>query len=348
MKTTKRFISLLLAVVTLCSVISIPAFAASTWPSLSTSGYCEMISPGKINVYRDSSLKTPGTSSPAKSYNAYVATNDLIYIYQITDTYTQLSYPTSSGRKVGFVSTATLFGVTAPTETITSRAKVTTYTGASTANKSGSIAVGDAVYKLGTTKSGYVLVIYTAVSGSRAMKAAFVTKEDYSKIRTNSNSGSQTNSQDMSYALYQSSGGRISCGFDGYVKTSGRHEGIDFVKSLGSPVYSLTDGVITRVIEGSRGSNGLSTIAIYNKSTQKTVIYLHSDPLNSLAVGQEITRGQLIAYEDWRGVSSANSAHTHVEVREGLRTGAAKSVGDSKLDNANPTSFWNGQGYQVK
>ena len=48
METTKRLLSLLLALVTLCSVIAIPAFAASTWPSLSSSGYCEMISPGKV------------------------------------------------------------------------------------------------------------------------------------------------------------------------------------------------------------------------------------------------------------------------------------------------------------
>ena len=56
MKTTKRLLSLLLALITLCSVIAIPAFAASTWPSLSSSGYCEMISPGKITVYRESKI----------------------------------------------------------------------------------------------------------------------------------------------------------------------------------------------------------------------------------------------------------------------------------------------------
>lgn len=183
MKTMKRLLSLFLAVITLCSVITIPAFAASTWPTFSSSGYCEYISPGKISVYRDSSLKTPGTCSPAKSYNAYVAKNDKVYILEVTASYTKLSYPTSNGRRVGYAKTSTLFGVTVPTETVTCRNKVTTYTGASTANRSGSTAVGDTVVKLGSTKSDFVLIMYTATSGSRAMKAAFVSKSDYASIK---------------------------------------------------------------------------------------------------------------------------------------------------------------------
>lgn len=152
----------------------------------------------------------------------------------------------------------------------------------------------------------------------------------------------------MSSALYGTSGGRITCGFDGYINTNGRHEGIDFVRGYGSAVYSLTDGVITRVTQGYNGSKGLSTIAIYSASTNKTVVYLHSDPLDSLYSGQQISRGQQIATEAWRGVSKSSGTHTHVEVRNGRCTGAAKSVNDYTLDNQNPTSFWNSQGYQVK
>ena len=152
----------------------------------------------------------------------------------------------------------------------------------------------------------------------------------------------------MSDALYRTSGGRISCGFDGYTTTSGRHEGIDFVRNYGATVYSLTDGVITRITKGSNGSNGLSTIAVYIPSVDKTVVYLHAAPLNSLYEGQTIQRGQQIATEAWRGVSKQSSSHTHVEVRNGRRTGAAKSVGDYTLENTNPTDFWNSRGYQVK
>lgn len=343
MKYTKRVFTLMLALVLLVSAVATTAFAAS-WPGLSSTKYCEMVSSSQIPVYRNTGLSTRGTSSPAKSYNAYVSAGDKVYIYKITGSYTQLSYPTSSGRKIGYVSTSALLSTTAPSQVVTSKAKVTTYQYASSSSSYGYVAVNDTVYKLGT-RNGYVLVIYNAASGSRGYKAGYVTTADYNRIVGTTSS---TGTQNMSYALYKTSGGRISCGFNGYVSTPGKHEGIDFVRGIDSKVYSLTDGVITRVTQGARGSSGLSTIAIYSAATGKTVIYLHTNPLDSLYVGQSISRGQQIAIEDWRGVSSSNSAHTHVEVRNGRHTGAAKSVNDYTLDNPNPTAFWNSQGYAVK
>ena len=154
----------------------------------------------------------------------------------------------------------------------------------------------------------------------------------------------------MTNALYgiNTTASKISCGFDGYRNTKGRHEGIDFTYSYGKNVYSLTDGVITNVKFGKEGSSGLSTIAIYNKATNKTVIYLHSAPLSSLYIGKSIAKGERIATESWRGCSKKSGSHTHVEVRNGKVTNAAKSVNDSRLDNSNPTSFWKGLGYTVK
>ncbi|MFC0038489.1 peptidase inhibitor family I36 protein [Actinomadura rayongensis] len=152
----------------------------------------------------------------------------------------------------------------------------------------------------------------------------------------------------MSYALYKTSGGRISCGFDGYSSTPGRHEGIDIARRVGSNVYALVSGQVIYIARGRTGSGGLSTIAVYNASLKKTVIYLHSAPLSSLRTGQTIARGQLIAQESWRGVSSSGAGHTHVEMRLGRQTHAAKSVGDPHLDNPNPTSFWQSQGYNVR
>jgi murein DD-endopeptidase MepM/ murein hydrolase activator NlpD len=151
----------------------------------------------------------------------------------------------------------------------------------------------------------------------------------------------------MSYATYKATGGRLTAGFDGYRNTPGRHEGIDFARSTGSKVYNLVPGVITYVAEGHTGGSGLSTISVYNASLNRTVIYLHTDPVNGLRVGQSIAKGQHIAYESWRGVSSSSSAHTHIEMRLGKQTHAAKSVGDPVLQNPNPTSFWNARGYIV-
>jgi len=152
----------------------------------------------------------------------------------------------------------------------------------------------------------------------------------------------------MSYGLYSASGGTITCGFDGYTTTPGRHEGIDIARSIGSDVHALVSGQVIYIAPGANGSSGLSTISIYNSSLDKTVIYLHSAPRSSLAVGQTISRGQVIADEAWHGISSSSGAHTHVEMRLGRQTHAAKSVNDPVLDNPNPTSFWNSQGYNVR
>lgn len=146
----------------------------------------------------------------------------------------------------------------------------------------------------------------------------------------------------MSDALYGGAGGRITCGFDGYTSTYGRHEGIDFAIGRGHAVYSLTDGVITRVARGS--SSSLSTICVYNAGDDKTVIYLHSAPLSSLCAGETVSRGQQLATESSRG---ASAAHTHVEMRSGRQTAASVSR-DSVLANEDPTSFWQSHGYEIR
>ena len=152
----------------------------------------------------------------------------------------------------------------------------------------------------------------------------------------------------MSYGLYKLNGGKITAGFDGYHNTPGRHEGIDIARKFQSKVRALTSGTVINVVRGHTGGSGLSTIAVYMPAQKKTVIYLHSAPADSLRVGQKIKRGQVIALESWRGISSKSAAHTHVEMRPGRKKLAAKSVGDPHLDNPNPTKFWNSQGYTVR
>ncbi|PPK92624.1 peptidase M23-like protein [Kineococcus xinjiangensis] len=159
---------------------------------------------------------------------------------------------------------------------------------------------------------------------------------------------SSTGNANMSHSLYNLSGGSITAGFDGYRNVSGRHEGIDIARGVGSPVRALIGGQVINIVRGSTGSGGLSTIAVYNAKFDKTVIYLHTEPIAGLSVGQSISRDQKIAVESWRGVSSSSAAHTHVEMRPGRRTHAAKSVDDYNLENPNPTSFWNARGYNVR
>jgi len=146
----------------------------------------------------------------------------------------------------------------------------------------------------------------------------------------------------MSYALYKSSGGKITCGYDGYVelkkKYGYRHEGIDFAKGSGASVYSLVDGEVINVVEGS--SAKLSTIAI-RTTDGRTIIYLHTDPAISKG---KIIKGTKLGTESSRGADGV--IHTHVEMRIGNWTGAAISK-NKVQDNPNPNSYWESQGYIV-
>ncbi|MEW1838772.1 peptidase inhibitor family I36 protein [Nonomuraea angiospora] len=192
--------------------------------------------------------------------------------------------------------------------------------------------------------SGHTGTYQDFAAGAKGNLNATLKNQNASHQFSPSSSPTRSN---MSTSLYKASA-TITCGFDGYTSTSGRHEGIDIARGIGSNVYNLVAGKVINVVRGSTGRAGLSTIAVYNAAANKTVIYLHSAPVSSLRVGQQVSRGQVIATESWRGVSSSSSAHTHVEMRLGQQTRAAKSVGDPHLENPNPTSFWNSQGYTVR
>lgn len=189
-------------------------------------------------------------------------------------------------------------------------------------------------------KSGWAGAIDSILSGDRANLAQ--TK--------NENAGhvvGDANNDRLTTGLYESGGGRITAYFDGYLSTSGRHEGTDMAKGIGEPVHALIPGWVTRKTEGYAGSGGLSTLAIYNGDLDRTVVYLHTNPADGVNVGEHVSRGQTIGTESYRGISSSSSAHTHVEMRQGRQTAAATSVGDSDLTNPNPTEFWMNRGYNI-
>ena len=162
-------------------------------------------------------------------------------------------------------------------------------------------------------------------------------------VNPNATNTTKVSMTSVLYQLPASTANKLTCGFDGYSSMSGRHEGIDFAYGSGKAVHSLTDGVVTRVTEGD--SNNLSTIAIYQKSTDKTIIYLHTNPLDELEVGDTVERGQQIATECNR--PSKYKTHTHVEMREGYHTAATYSS-NNVLENPDPTAYWESQGYSVK
>ncbi len=139
--------------------------------------------------------------------------------------------------------------------------------------------------------------------------------------------------QKLISAVYNGAGGRLSCDFDGYTSTVGRHEGIDIALYKGANVYSVIDGEVTAA---RTASGGLTTIAIYNSEYNLTVIYLHSQNF-AVSVGNHVSKGQLISHE---GTGGTSSAHTHVEIRLGRQSYASVSQNDSKLDNPDPYPYW--------
>jgi murein DD-endopeptidase MepM/ murein hydrolase activator NlpD len=192
----------------------------------------------------------------------------------------------------------------------------------------------DTVTQLGSVQNGKAQIKYNVTGG---WKIGWI----YSN---NINDGSTpVVNNTLTRGLYNNSSlsSKITCGFDGYQSTPGRHEGIDFALGYGKNVYSLIDGEVINVIQGSN-SGSLSTISIYDAASNKSVIYLHSAP--KVSVGQKVKKGDLIATESNRGATT----HTHVEVRNGRQTHAAKSVNDPVLDNQNPTAYWNSKGYKVE
>ena len=166
----KRKISLILTLILMLSTVLSVTVSAASYPSLSTSAYCEFTAAKQINVWKNTGCTTRGTCSPSSAYNAYIGKNDVCYIYKITSSYAQVNYPTSSGRKTGYIKTKDLLGSnTNPSSSFTASNKVTTlkYKNGAT---SGYYESGDKVYILPGTNYN---VIYTAKSGKRAYKLAY-------------------------------------------------------------------------------------------------------------------------------------------------------------------------------
>lgn len=326
----KKLLSTLMALAILASLAVPSAFAVSGTTK------CYTIADAKTTAYKDTALtRKAGT----------IFTTDELRVLEVTSGYSKVSYPLDKGgRRTAYVPTGAILWGTGG-DTVTASGKLTTYRRPG-GNAYGYIAQGDQVTILGRSDEWWQAK-YPAGSG---YKYAFVKSgEADSVLGGGSSNESTSDAGSMTNALYgiSVSDSYISCGFDGYRNTKGRHEGIDFTKGYGSNVYSLTDGTVTRVAAGKNGSGGLSTIAIYYEAADKTVIYLHSAPVSGLKKGDNVSRGQLIATESYRGVSSKSGSHTHVEVRGGWQTHASKSVGDSTLDNEDPGPFWNGLGYSV-
>lgn len=103
--------------------------------------------------------------------------------------------------------------------------------------------------------------------------------------------------------------GRITSGFGLRIHpitgASSGHNGVDIATPVGTPVYSPIDGIVT--MRGTHHTGGLQ-IAIENHDTAVRVGFAHlSEQL--VAMGQRITKGQLIAKSGNTGASTGPHLH---------------------------------------
>lgn len=313
MKKKNRFIAITLSMITMIIAFgsqSSTASAAAQWPALSSSAYCEFTSSKTIYVYRNTKCTTRGTSSPARSYNSYIETNDVCRIMTITSSYIQTQFPTSSGYKTGYIKRSDLFGVSSPTDSFTSKARVTTYKKPGGASY-GYIASGDRVYVCGTS-GNYYAIIYQAKSGNRAYKLGYIAKSDYNKIiGTTQNTSSWRMPMDNAYCTWRSYSNMSWASYNNTGTGRNYHLGVDIYGS-NSNVYAAADGKVVACSTSNSGANG-RFIVIQHTVSGKTVysFYAHLASLN-VYNGQNVKKGTRIAYAGGSGYGSNNRYGKHL------------------------------------
>ena len=202
----RRFSAVLLILAMSISMLVTPASAAATRK-------CYTISTGNTTVYSNTAL--------TNRYGSIYA-SDEITVLDVTSRYCRVTYPISGGRtKTGYIPTSAILRGTSGSS-YKSRAKITTYRRPNGPSY-GYISKGDTVTVLGTY-GNYTQVKYPVSGG---YKYAFITTGNYNSYIKPENNNNNNNRTNLSYALYKNSRAYISCGYNGYTTTKGKHEGID-------------------------------------------------------------------------------------------------------------------------
>ncbi len=99
------------------------------------------------------------------------------------------------------------------------------------------------------------------------------------------------------------------------------HEGVDYRRYEGAPVWSLAEGVINN----KASELGGTTVAVYNPFYDVTVIYMHLKNV-SLSNGQYVSKDTSFAQQGLYQSGSISNSHVHVEVRNGRQTSILDQV----------------------
>lgn len=165
-------------------IFSTTALAAI--PGINNSKYIRMYGLSTQNntpVFTNARLNQRGTSDPFKAYNATIYADDEIWVFAMNDTFALISYPTSSGRRQGYVRTSDLTSNNYSRNSQKARRSITTvYSRPDVRYPNSSISVNDDVWTV-ARQGNYTQVVYPA---GNVYKMAWITNSDYDNYIGNS------------------------------------------------------------------------------------------------------------------------------------------------------------------
>lgn len=128
----------------------------------------------------------------------------------------------------------------------------------------------------------------------------------------------------------------------GEVRGDEQHNAIDYAAPQGTSIYSISDGVVTDVLNGCTvgdiscgGGFGNRVYVRYNTGDGHDyyVIYAHMTSTANVSVGQTISAGTLIGYVGNTGYSFGN--HLHLEVRKDNTSSSEYAINPALLFDMN-------------
>ncbi len=128
----------------------------------------------------------------------------------------------------------------------------------------------------------------------------------------------------------------------GEVRGDEHHNAIDYAAPKGTSIYSISDGVVTDVVNGCTvgdtscgGGFGNRVYVRYNTGDGHDyyVIYAHMTSTANVSVGQTISAGTLIGYVGNTGYSFGN--HLHLEVRKDNTSSSEYAINPALLFDMN-------------
>ncbi|MCL2034671.1 MAG: M23 family metallopeptidase [Oscillospiraceae bacterium] len=90
------------------------------------------------------------------------------------------------------------------------------------------------------------------------------------------------------------------------------HTGIDLIAKTGTPIFSVLDGVVTRVVEN-YATTGYGCFVVIDHGGGVTTLYAHMVGRSQLNIGDSVVRGDVIGYVGNTGLST--EPHLHFEWR---------------------------------